>query len=56
MVLSDNETKVDFLNDEPIANEIVSLLVNAGQPITLGVNGDWGGRKIQRAGDGGGRR
>ena len=30
MVLSDNETKVDFLNDELIANEIVSLLVNAG--------------------------
>jgi len=46
MILSDNETKVDFLNNEPIARTIVSLLrERAGQPITVGVHGDWGAGK-----------
>ncbi len=46
MILSDNETKVDFLNNEPIAKPIVSLLrERAGQPITVGVHGDWGAGK-----------
>ena len=27
------------------SRKIVSLLVNAGQPITLGVHGDWGAEK-----------
>jgi predicted KAP-like P-loop ATPase len=46
MILSDNETKVDFLNSEPIAKTIVSLLrERPSQPITVGVHGDWGAGK-----------
>lgn len=46
MILSDNETKVDFLNNEPIAKTIVALLrERPGQPITVGVHGDWGAGK-----------
>src|SRR4051794_20144157 len=46
MILSDNETKVDFLNNEPIAKTIVSLLrERPSQPITVGVHGDWGAGK-----------
>jgi hypothetical protein len=46
MILSDNETKVDFLNNEPIAKTIVSLLQERPhQPITVGVHGDWGAGK-----------
>jgi len=43
MILSDNETKVDLLNNEPIAKTIVALLrKHADQPVTIGVHGDWG--------------
>ncbi len=46
MILSDNETKVDFLNNEPIAKTIVALLrERPNQPITVGVHGDWGAGK-----------
>jgi predicted KAP-like P-loop ATPase len=46
MILSDNETKIDFLNNEPIARTIVALLrERPGQPITVGVHGDWGAGK-----------
>jgi hypothetical protein len=46
MILSDNETKVDFLNNEPIAKTIVELLrKHSDQPITIGVHGDWGAGK-----------
>jgi predicted KAP-like P-loop ATPase len=46
MILSDNETKVDLLNNEAIANTIVTLLRERPEhPITIGVHGDWGAGK-----------
>jgi predicted KAP-like P-loop ATPase len=46
MILSDNETKVDLLNNEPIAKTIVELLrKHSEHPITIGVHGDWGAGK-----------
>jgi hypothetical protein len=46
MILSDNETKVDLLNNEPIAKTIVALLRERSEhPITIGVHGDWGAGK-----------
>jgi predicted KAP-like P-loop ATPase len=46
MILSDNETRVDLLNNEPIAKTIVALLRRQpDRPITIGVHGDWGAGK-----------
>lgn len=46
MILTDNETKVDLLNNEAIATTIVKLLRNRpDQPVTVGVHGDWGAGK-----------
>jgi predicted KAP-like P-loop ATPase len=46
MILSDNETKVDLLNNEAIAKTIVMLLrERPDHPITIGVHGDWGAGK-----------
>jgi predicted KAP-like P-loop ATPase len=46
MILSDNETKVDLLNNEPIARTIVDLLRHRPEsPVTVGVHGDWGAGK-----------
>lgn len=46
MILSDNETKIDLLNNEAIANAIVMLLrERPDQPVTIGVHGDWGAGK-----------
>ncbi|MFN9091232.1 MAG: Qat anti-phage system ATPase QatA, partial [Alphaproteobacteria bacterium] len=46
MILTDNETKVDLLNNEAIAATIVRLLrVRPEQPVTVGVHGDWGAGK-----------
>ena len=46
MVLPDNETKIDLLNNEPIALTIVELLKEReAHPITIGVHGDWGAGK-----------
>ena len=46
MILSDNETKVDLLNNEAIAKTIVSLISNSNeQPISIGIHGDWGAGK-----------
>lgn len=46
MILSDNETKVDLLNNEAIAKTIVMLLrERPEQPVTVGVHGDWGAGK-----------
>jgi predicted KAP-like P-loop ATPase len=46
MILSDNETKIDLLNNEGIAKTIVALLrEHPEQPVTVGVHGDWGAGK-----------
>ncbi len=46
MILSDNETKVDLLNSEAIAQTIVKLIRERPErPVTIGVHGDWGAGK-----------
>jgi predicted KAP-like P-loop ATPase len=46
MILTDNETKVDLLNNEAIAKTIVELLrEKPDHPVTIGVHGDWGAGK-----------
>jgi predicted KAP-like P-loop ATPase len=46
MILTDNETRVDLLNNEAIAKTIVALLrERPGRPVTVGVHGDWGAGK-----------
>ena len=45
-ILSDNETKVDFLSNEAIATTIIDLILeHQDQPVTIGVHGDWGAGK-----------
>jgi predicted KAP-like P-loop ATPase len=44
--LSDQETKVDLLNNEAIARTVVRLILETvDSPITIGVHGDWGAGK-----------
>ncbi|MGD0164899.1 MAG: P-loop NTPase fold protein [Candidatus Sulfotelmatobacter sp.] len=46
MILSDNETKIDLLNNEAIAKTIVTLVWEKPEhPVTVGVHGDWGAGK-----------
>ncbi len=46
MLLTDNETKVDLLNNEAIAKTIIALLRSKpDRPVTVGVHGDWGAGK-----------
>ena len=46
MILTDNETKVDFLNNEAIAKTIIDLLrERPDHAVTIGVHGDWGAGK-----------
>ena len=46
MLLTDNETRVDLLNNEPLAATIIQLLRDRpDQPVTIGVHGDWGAGK-----------
>ena len=46
MILSDNETKVDLLNNEAIAKTVVKLIEDSDdQPISIGIHGDWGAGK-----------
>lgn len=46
MILTDNETQVDLLNNEGIARTIIGLLSEKpDHPVTIGVHGDWGAGK-----------
>lgn len=46
MILTDNETKLDLLNNEAIAATIIKVLRDRpDQPVTIGVHGDWGAGK-----------
>lgn len=45
MILADNETRIDLLNNEAIATTIIKLLRERTQPVTVGVHGDWGAGK-----------
>lgn len=46
MILSDNETKVDLLNNKAIAKTVVKLIEDSNdQPISIGIHGDWGAGK-----------
>ena len=46
MILTDNETRVDLLNNEAIALTIIKLLRGRPEhPVTIGVHGDWGAGK-----------
>jgi len=46
MILVDNETKIDLLNNEAIALTIIKLIRDhPDRPVTLGVHGDWGAGK-----------
>lgn len=46
MLLTDNETKLDLLNNEAIATTIIKLLRDKpDKPVTVGVHGDWGAGK-----------
>ena len=42
MLLTDNETNVDLLNNEAIAKTIITLLrEHPDRPLTVGIHGDW---------------
>ncbi len=46
MILADNETSVDLLNNEAIALTIIKVLrERPDHPVTIGVHGDWGAGK-----------
>ena len=46
MILTDNETKLDLLNNEAVATTIIELLRSKpDHPVTIGVHGDWGAGK-----------
>lgn len=46
IILSDNETKFDLINNMAIAKTIVDLIKESNnQPIFIGVHGDWGAGK-----------
>lgn len=42
MILSDNETKVDQLNNMAIAKTVVSIVKDSSEPVSIGIHGDWG--------------
>lgn len=46
MILSDNETKIDMLNNRAISKTIVELINESKEkPISIGIHGDWGAGK-----------
>ncbi len=46
MILSDNETRVDMLNNRAIAKTVVDVIRTCDdRPISIGIHGDWGAGK-----------
>ena len=45
MILSDNETKIDRLNNLAIAKIIVFIIKGGKESVSIGVHGDWGAGK-----------
>jgi D-ribose pyranose/furanose isomerase RbsD len=46
LILSDNETKVDMLNNKAIAKTVANVIRECNdRPISIGVHGDWGAGK-----------
>ena len=45
MILSDNETKLDLLNNRAIAKTIVDIIMDSEESVSIGVHGDWGAGK-----------
>lgn len=46
MIISDNETKIDMLNNRAIAKTVAELIKECDdRPISIGVHGDWGAGK-----------
>ena len=46
MILSDNETKVDMLNNKAIAKTVADVICDCDdRPISIGIHGDWGAGK-----------
>jgi predicted KAP-like P-loop ATPase len=45
MILSDNETRLDLLNNRAIAKTIVSIIKDSKGSVSIGVHGDWGAGK-----------
>lgn len=45
MILSDNETKIDRLNNLAVAKTIVSIIKESKESVSIGVHGDWGAGK-----------
>ena len=45
MILSDNETRLDLLNNRAIAKTIISIINDSKESVSIGVHGDWGAGK-----------
>lgn len=45
MILSDNETRLDILNNRAIAKTVTSIIMNSTESVSIGVHGDWGAGK-----------
>lgn len=45
MILSDNETRLDLLNNRAIAKTIISIIKDSKESVSIGVHGDWGAGK-----------
>lgn len=46
MILSDNETRIDMLNNHAIAKTVAELIKECDdRPISIGIHGDWGAGK-----------